>query len=61
MSSPTPKTIIEVRLKTGLTQTKAAGLVHVKLRSWQHWEAGDRAMHPGFWELFRIKSAVITK
>jgi len=33
-------------------------LVHVALRTWQQWEAGDRRMHPAFWELFRIKSAL---
>jgi DNA-binding transcriptional regulator YiaG len=59
MTSPTPEMIIAARAAiVGLTQTKAAELVHAKLRTWQQWEAGDRTMHPGFWELFRIKSAL---
>ncbi|MCD0280446.1 hypothetical protein JWH04_16170 [Xanthomonas melonis] len=39
-----------------MTQTQAAELVHSTLRAWQTWEAGDRAMHPGIWELFRLKT-----
>ena len=61
MTSPTPQSIIAARSEIGLSQTKAAELVHAKLRTWQQWEAGDRAMHPGFWELFRIKSALIAR
>jgi DNA (cytosine-5)-methyltransferase 1 len=38
-----------------LTQTRAAELVHGSLRGWQQWEAGDRRMHPAFWELFLLK------
>lgn len=34
----------------------SATLVHTTCRVWQQWEAGDRRMHPAFWELFRIKS-----
>lgn len=44
------------REAAGLTQTQAAAVVHCKLRAWQQWEAGDRQMHPAFWELFCIKS-----
>jgi putative transcriptional regulator len=53
MNNPTPAQIRESR--AGLTQTQAATLVHVGLRCWQQWEAGDRKMHPAFWELFNIK------
>ncbi|MBV1706297.1 MAG: hypothetical protein KGQ37_03730 [Hyphomicrobiales bacterium] len=44
-----------------MTQTQAAGLVHVSLRTWQQWEAGDRRMHAGLWELFGLKAAVIER
>lgn len=44
------------RESLGLTQTQAAAVVHCKLRAWQQWEAGDRQMHPAFWELFCIKT-----
>lgn len=55
--SPTPADIKAARQAAGLTQTQAAELVHTKLRAWQQWEAGDRAMHAAFWELFRLKVA----
>lgn len=57
MSSPSPVEIRTARERAGLTQTEASALVHTTLRAWQHWEAGDRAMHPAFWELFGIKIA----
>lgn len=56
MNSPKPKQIKQARKDFGLTQTKAAELVHCGLRSWQQWEAGDRKMHPAMWELFCIKT-----
>lgn len=55
MTSPDPAEIRAAREAAGLTQTEAAALVHGSLRTWQQWEAGDRRMHPGFWELFTIK------
>jgi len=33
-------------------------LVHVALRTWQQWEAGDRRMPPAAWELFCIKIGI---
>ena len=39
----------------GVTQQQAAGMVHVTLRAWQHWESGQRTMPAGLWELFVIK------
>jgi len=55
-ATPTPVQIREAREAAGLTQTQAAHLVYSTLVSWQRWEAGDRRMHPGLWELFRAKS-----
>jgi DNA-binding transcriptional regulator YiaG len=57
VTSPTPSEILTARQAVGFTQTQAAALVHSALRTWQQWEAGDRAMHPGLWELFAIKLA----
>lgn len=51
----TPEEIKRVRLASGLTQTQAAELVHVTLRSWQRYEAGEKRIHPAMWELFLIK------
>lgn len=56
-SNPAPDEVRAAREAAGLTQTEAAALIHCTLRGWQEWEAGNRRMHPGLWELFRIKSA----
>lgn len=56
MAEPDPAEILAARRAAGLTQTAAAALVHSALRTWQQWEAGDRRMHPGLWELFRLKT-----
>jgi DNA-binding transcriptional regulator YiaG len=56
-ANPKPEQIRAAREAAGLTQTAAATLVHSTLRTWQDWEAGKARMHPGLFELFRIKSA----
>lgn len=56
MKQPASDEIRAGREAAGLTQSAAAALVHANLRSWQKWEAGERAMHHAFWELFLIKS-----
>lgn len=61
-SNPSPDEVRAAREAAGLTQAQAAALVHATLRNWQQWEdatggANARRMHPGLWELFRIKSA----
>lgn len=59
--NPTPSEVRAAREAAGLTQTQAAALVYASLRNWQQWEQGEganvRRMHPGLWELFRIKTA----
>ena len=45
-----------MREAAGLSQTAAGALLHTTCRTWQQWEAGDRRMHPAFWELFLLKS-----
>jgi putative transcriptional regulator len=55
-NTPAPETIIKARASAGLTQTQAAAVVHTTCRVWQRWEAGDRKMHPAFFELFQLKS-----
>ena len=54
--NPTPDAIRAARAIAGLSQTQAAALIYCTLRAWQEWEAGNRRMHPAFWELFRIKT-----
>lgn len=53
---PEPAVIRATREAAGLSQTAAGALVHTTCRTWQQWEAGDRRMHPAFWELFLLKS-----
>lgn len=55
MHSPKPASIRRARMEAGLTQTEAAALLHTTCRVWQQWEAGDRKMHPAFFELFAQK------
>ena len=54
--SPSPNEIKDLRNFFGLTQSEAASQVHVQLRAWQWWEAGQRKMPVGLWELFLIKT-----
>jgi DNA-binding transcriptional regulator YiaG len=53
--NPTPEEIKEARANAGITQKNAAEILHTSIRAYQQWEAGDRAMHPAFWELFLVK------
>ncbi len=56
---PPPEEVKAVRELAQLTQTEAGNLVHTTCRAWQQWEAGDRRMHPAFWELFKYKIAAL--
>lgn len=46
----------KARAAAGFSQVEAAATVHVDLRTWQRWEAGDRAMHAAFFGLFLLKT-----
>ncbi|MGI4812473.1 MAG: helix-turn-helix domain-containing protein [Janthinobacterium lividum] len=54
--SPTPEAIRTARAQAGLTQTEAGEKVQASLRAWQQWEAGERGMPPGLYELFMLKT-----
>lgn len=54
--NPLPKEILDARKSLGITQTRAAAMVHTTCRVWQQWESGKRKMHPAFWELFTVKA-----
>lgn len=58
--APTPDDIRAARDAAGLTLKASAGLVHVDLRSWQRWEAGDREMPGAAWDLYRLRTRQIT-
>ena len=53
--NPKPNQIRNARHDAGLTQAAAAALIYASLRAWQDWEGGQRAMHPGMFELFKVK------
>lgn len=55
--NPKPDAIRNARIAAGLTQTEAARFVRASLRAWQQWEAGDRSMPPGLFELFMLKTS----
>ncbi len=63
ITQPMPADIRQARLEAGLTQSEAAGTIHVSLRTWQGYESeteGDtRRMLPAFWELFELKALAI--
>jgi len=54
-NKPSPKKIKKSRKDAGLTQTQAAKLIYKTLRTWQHYESGDREMDYALFELFTIK------
>lgn len=58
LKSPQPDQVKETRKALGFTQKESAEMVHSSPRAWQLWEAGDRTMPPGIWELFVIKTGL---
>ncbi|MFM7010519.1 MAG: DUF1870 family protein [Betaproteobacteria bacterium] len=58
IESPSHQKIKAVRKTLGYTQKEAAEMVHVTLRAWQLWEAGQRHMPSGLWELCVIKAGL---
>jgi len=38
---PTPEQIVAARQSLNLTQTEAAGICNVSLRTWAYWEKGE--------------------
>ena len=58
LKSPQPDQVKATRNALGFTQKESAEMVHCSLRAWQLWEAGDRTMPAGAWELFVIKTGL---
>ena len=65
--TPTPEQVkqaresVQAQSKLGITaaQDWCAAALHTSRRSFQQWETGTRGMHPAFWELLTIKTALI--
>jgi DNA-binding transcriptional regulator YiaG len=58
-----PEQVKKIRKRAGLTQSEAARLVHVALRTWQTWETSHdlpngRPIPEGYLELFCIKVGI---
>lgn len=53
--TPTPAQLKALRAAHGLTQSQMAELVSAGLRSYQHWENGDRKMSRPVWILLQLK------
>lgn len=58
--SPSAAQVKEARLKAGLSTEKAGALLYRTARNWQQWEAGERQMDAALWELFRIKTMMLS-
>jgi len=54
--NPSPEAVRQARQAARLTQTEAAKTVSASMRAWQQWESGERAMPPGLFELFMLKT-----
>lgn len=52
---PTPQQIKDARKAAKMTQEAAGKLICVTGRAFRQYEAGDRSMASGLWELFNIK------
>lgn len=52
--NPKPDEIRQLRLASGLSLAEAAKRVYAAPGAWEHWETGERPMHPVFWRNFRI-------
>ena len=55
MKQPTPKQVRDLRVAHKLTQQQAADLLHITLRHYCRYEAGDLDMPLNLWELFNYK------
>lgn len=59
LKHPSPVEIKAVRLLTGLTQQKAAELVHrADGARWREWEGGKYEIDLAVWELFLCKAGL---
>ena len=57
--APKPDELREFRRVHGMSTQEAGELVHVTAKAWERWEAGERPMHPAFFELARLKVRMI--
>lgn len=53
---PDPASIEAARRAMKMTQRQAAEVVYGTEAAWKAWESGNRPMHAGLWELFKLKT-----
>ena len=57
--SPNGEEVKALRESLGLTEIAAANVIYSTPQVWAAYESGERRMHSGLWELFRIKVGVL--
>lgn len=57
-ANPNSHDVIAFRVRHKLTAHEAAALVYATATKWLDWESGKARMHPGLWELARIKTTL---
>lgn len=55
-SRPPPEAVAAYRKMMKQTQREAAEVIYATESAWRAWENGERPMHAGHWELYKIKS-----
>lgn len=55
-ANPSPEAVRQARERASLSAADAAQLVYAGELHWRQWEAGERRMHPGLFELFQLKT-----
>lgn len=56
MTTPTPQEIASARIAAGHTPAEAAAEIGLAVRTWQHYEAGDRKMLRAVLELYLLRT-----
>lgn len=55
-ATPSAQQIIAAREAAGHTPREAARTIYATETAWRAWEAGERTMHPGLFELYVFKT-----
>ncbi|MEI2416239.1 helix-turn-helix transcriptional regulator [Orrella sp. JC864] len=55
-ANPTPEQVRAARDAAGHTQTEAARTIGLTLVAWQRYEAGERRMHPTYWDAYLLRT-----
>jgi putative transcriptional regulator len=53
---PDPAMIESARRAQRMTMREASNVIYGTESAWKAWESGQRPMHAGLWELFKVKT-----